>query len=211
MNCPMCQASNPAGALFCTECGTALPRCRACGGSVSLAHKFCAACGVPLVTGPTGLLDGPAGGDPVGQESGGVGVVPRVVTIGRPAHGRVRALLHVQVAIPAGGEARGRAFYGGLLGLDEIPKPAALRERGGLWYRIGTLELHLGAESDFRPARKAHPAFAVEHLERLRRHLQAHGVSTRDDVILPDRTGFYCDDPFGNRLEFVQAEQGESA
>jgi hypothetical protein len=117
-------------------------------------------------------------------------------------------MLHVQLAIPAGGEAQGRAFYGGLLGLDEIPKLPALRERGGLWFRVGMLELHLGVERDFRPARKAHPAFSVDHLERFRRHLEGHGVATRDDVALPDRLRFYCDDPFGNRLEFVQAESG---
>jgi hypothetical protein len=207
MICSLCQASSPAGARFCTECGGALPRCRACGGAVSLAHKFCATCGSPLVTGPTGLLEGTGGGDAVRREPGRSEAVPRIVA---PPHGRVHALLHVQLAIPAGGEVKSRTFYGGILGLDEIPKPSVLRERGGVWFRVGTLELHLGVESEFRPARKAHPAFAVEHLERLRRHLEGHGVATRDDVALADRVRFYCDDPFGNRLEFVQAETGES-
>jgi hypothetical protein len=210
MICPMCQASSPVGARFCTECGGALPRCRGCGGAVSLAHKFCAACGAPLVTGPAGFFEGATGGDAARREPGGSEGIALVASIGTMAHGRVRAMLHVQLAIPEGGEARGRAFYGGLLGLDEIPKPPALRERGGVWFRLGTLDLHLGVESDFRPARKAHPAFAVDHLERLRRHLEDHGVATRDDVALPDRVRFYCDDPFGNRLEFVQAETGES-
>jgi catechol 2,3-dioxygenase-like lactoylglutathione lyase family enzyme len=209
MICPMCQASSPVGARFCTECGGALPRCRGCGGAVSLGHKFCAACGVPLVTGPSGFFEG-ATGDVARQEPGGSEGVAFLASIGTAPHGRVRALLHVQLAIPEGGEARSRAFYGGLLGLDELPKPPALRERGGVWYRVGALELHLGVESDFRPARKAHPAFGVDHLERFRRHLEVHGVETRDGVALPDRVRFYCDDPFGNRLEFVQAETGES-
>jgi hypothetical protein len=173
---------------------------------VSLSHKFCAACGSPLVTGPTGLLEGAGGGDAARREPGGSEALAR---LGAPPHGRVHALLHVQLAIPAGGEGRSRAFYGGLLGLDEIPKPPVLGERGGVWFRVGTLELHLGVEREFRPARKAHPAFVVEQLERLRRHLEGHGVATRDDVALADRVRFYCDDPFGNRLEFVQAETGE--
>jgi catechol 2,3-dioxygenase-like lactoylglutathione lyase family enzyme len=117
----------------------------------------------------------------------------------------VGAILHVQLAMPVGAEEAARAFYGGLLALKEIEKPAALQARGGVWFRAGAQELHLGVDAEFRPARKAHPALAVDQLERLRRRLEQHGVSTRDDVTLPDRARFYCDDPFGNRLEFVQA------
>jgi catechol 2,3-dioxygenase-like lactoylglutathione lyase family enzyme len=115
----------------------------------------------------------------------------------------VGAILHVQLAMPSGREAEARAFYGGLLGLDEIAKPSVLQARGGVWFRLGAQELHLGGDAEFRPARKAHPAFSVDHPERLRRRLEAHGVPTRDDIALPDRRRFYCDDPFGNRLEFV--------
>jgi catechol 2,3-dioxygenase-like lactoylglutathione lyase family enzyme len=116
----------------------------------------------------------------------------------------VGAILHVQIAIPEGGEETARAFYGGLLGLNEIEKPSVLRARGGIWFRTGAQELHLGIDAEFRPARKAHPAFAVDHLERLRRRLQQHGIAIHDDATLPDRARFYCDDPFGNRLEFIQ-------
>jgi hypothetical protein len=167
---------------------------------VSPAHKFCGGCGVPLVTGPSGLMEPAASGPRVAAEGE---LTLRVLAAGGEPAGAIRALLHVQLAIPPGGEEAARAFYGGLLALEEIPKPPALRGRGGVWYRVGVLELHLGVEQGFRPARKAHPAFAVAHLQRLRDHLQRHRIVTRDDTSLPDRARFYCDDPFGNRLEFV--------
>ena len=72
---------------------------------------------------------------------------------------------HVQVAIPAGGEAAARAFYGGLLGMTEVAKPESLAGRGGCWFAAGTAVLHLGVEEPFAPARKAHPAFTVDELE----------------------------------------------
>jgi catechol 2,3-dioxygenase-like lactoylglutathione lyase family enzyme len=113
------------------------------------------------------------------------------------------SLDHVQIALPPGVEEQARAFYGGLLGLVEVAKPATLRARGGVWYQVGALQLHLGVETGFRPARKAHPAFVVADVERLRRHLEAKGVIVHVDDALPGRSRFYCDDPFGNRLEFV--------
>ena len=76
----------------------------------------------------------------------------------------VLGLDHVQIAIPPGGEDRARAFYVGVLALAEIPKPADLASRGGLWLALGGLQLHLGVEADFRPARKAHPALRVRGL-----------------------------------------------
>jgi catechol 2,3-dioxygenase-like lactoylglutathione lyase family enzyme len=140
--------------------------------------------------------------------AGGVvaaGEFPFATLLGDPATtARVGAILHVQLAMPPGGEDAARAFYGGLLGMEETPKPAALQARGGVWFRAAAQELHLGVEADFRPARKAHPALAVDHLDRLRRHLERHGIATRDDVTVPNRSRFYCEDPFGNRLEFVQ-------
>lgn len=71
---------------------------------------------------------------------------------------RVAGIHHVQVAVPPGSERAARAFYGGVLGLEEIPKPPHLAARGGVWFRCGGLELHLGVEEPFRPAHKAHVA-----------------------------------------------------
>src|SRR6187551_1552795 len=77
----------------------------------------------------------------------------------RPPH--VVAIDHVQLAMPAGGEDRARAFYAGILGLAEVPKPPPLAPRGGCWFESDTVKVHLGVEPDFQPATKAHPAFVV--------------------------------------------------
>ena len=114
----------------------------------------------------------------------------------------VTGIDHVQIAAPPGCEDAARGFYGGLLGLEELPKPEPLAARGGCWFRAGATELHVGVEEPFAPARKAHPGFVVEGLERLRRRLEEAGVPVRDDDSLPGARRFYAEDPFGNRLEF---------
>lgn len=118
---------------------------------------------------------------------------------------RVTGIDHVQVAAPAGCEEAARAFYGELLGLEELPKPEALAARGGCWFRAGSEQLHVGVEADFAPARKAHPGFVVDDLEALRAKLRAAGHDPRDDDTIPGTRRFYAEDPFGNRLEFRQA------
>lgn len=112
---------------------------------------------------------------------------------------------HVQVAIPAGGEGVARAFYGGLLGMREEPKPPALAARGGCWFRSGSAVLHLGVETPFTPAGKAHPAFLVTDLEAVRTALAGAGCDCVDGSgELPGVRRFHTRDPFGNRLEFQQ-------
>ena len=111
---------------------------------------------------------------------------------------------HVQVAMPQGREASARAFYGTALGLNEIPKPAPLAARGGVWYAIGDLQLHLGVAEEFSPAKKAHPAFRVADAASLAARLRDAGFAVRWDSSLPGRTRFYTDDPFGNRIEILQ-------
>ncbi|WP_375500490.1 VOC family protein [uncultured Jatrophihabitans sp.] len=113
---------------------------------------------------------------------------------------------HVQVAIPAGGEDAARGFYAALLTMTERPKPAALAGRGGCWFVAGNAVLHLGVETPFAPARKAHPAFLSTDLDALRARLGAAGypcVDSSDEI--PGVRRFHCPDPFGNRLEFQQA------
>ncbi len=120
------------------------------------------------------------------------------------AHGYIQGLDHLQLAMPAGEEAAARAFYGDLLGLTELTKPSELTARGGCWFTLGTQALHLGVETPFAPARKAHPAFAVSDLGACRARLEAAGVETLPDTALPHVHRFYAADPFGNRLEFIQ-------
>jgi catechol 2,3-dioxygenase-like lactoylglutathione lyase family enzyme len=113
------------------------------------------------------------------------------------------AIDHVQIAMPAGGEAAARAFFGALLGLAEIPKPADQAARGGCWFVAGGLQLHLGVEADFRPALKAHVALRTGDLEVLRQRLAAAGHAIRSDTAIEGRARFFTVDPFGNRIEFI--------
>ncbi len=111
---------------------------------------------------------------------------------------------HVQLAAPAGCEIEARGFFGGVLGLREIHKPETLAGRGGVWFACGAQELHVGVESDFHPAHKAHPAFRVTDLDELRAQLEAAGVHAIVDDETPGLRRIYAQDPFGNRLEFTE-------
>jgi catechol 2,3-dioxygenase-like lactoylglutathione lyase family enzyme len=111
---------------------------------------------------------------------------------------------HVQLACPAGSEAALREFYGGVLGLDEIAKPAVLAARGGCWFRGHGIELHLGVEEDFSPARKAHPGLLVAGLDAWAARLRDAGYPVTFDGDFPGLRRFYSQDPHGNRLEFLE-------
>jgi catechol 2,3-dioxygenase-like lactoylglutathione lyase family enzyme len=111
---------------------------------------------------------------------------------------------HVQLSCPPGSEEALRAFYAGVLGLTEVSKPPALAARGGCWFRGGALEVHLGVEDPFTPARKAHPGLLVEGLSALADRLSAAGAPVTWDGEFPGHERFYSEDPFGNRLEFLE-------
>lgn len=119
----------------------------------------------------------------------------------------VHALDHVQLAIPPGGEEAARGFYVGVLGMREVPKPAALAGRGGVWLEGGAARVHLGAEAEFRPARKAHPALRVDGLDALLARCEAAGVAVQRDVPLDGCRRAHVSDPFGNRVELVEREE----
>ena len=118
---------------------------------------------------------------------------------------RILGVDHVQVAAPAGCEAEARAFYSGVLGLEELAKPEALATRGGCWFRAGAQELHVGVEEPFAPARKAHPGLVVDALDELAARLAAAGIEVTPDETIPGIARFHVADPFGNRLEVRQA------
>ncbi len=106
--------------------------------------------------------------------------------------------------MPTGGEARARQFYGALLEFDEVEKPANLRQRGGVWFMTGNLQVHLGVDKAFRPAEKAHIAFEVDGLAALRERLINAGYTIADDEPLPGYERCYVNDPFGNRMELLE-------
>ena len=118
---------------------------------------------------------------------------------------RIERLQHVQLAIPVGGEDQSRSYWVDLLGFEEVAKPPLLAVRGGCWFRHPELEMHMGAEQDFIPARKAHPALLVANLDTLADTLAGAGFSVRWSDEVPGTRRFHTDDTFGNRLEFIEA------
>jgi catechol 2,3-dioxygenase-like lactoylglutathione lyase family enzyme len=117
----------------------------------------------------------------------------------------VKRFEHVQLAMPAGGEAKAREFYERGLRIPEVRKPLHLARRGGCWFERGELKIHLGVDLDFRPARKAHPALLVEDLAQLVATLTGMGYVIRDDEPLAGYHRVYVDDPFGNRIELMES------
>ena len=110
---------------------------------------------------------------------------------------------HVQIAMPAGGEAAARAFFSDLLGLTEIAKPAELAANGGCWFGVGALQIHLGVDPNFCAAKKAHVALRTPALAAVRGALATAGHAIRDDTPVDSRARFFTFDPFGNRIEFI--------
>ncbi|MHB1676972.1 MAG: VOC family protein [Sulfuriferula sp.] len=116
---------------------------------------------------------------------------------------RIIGIEHIQLAMPPGEELRARDFYSGILGIPETPKPPALAARGGVWFERHSLKIHLGVETNFHPANKAHPGLLVENLEQLVKLLRAAGYSVIDDEPLAGFFRVYVSDPFGNRIELM--------
>lgn len=118
---------------------------------------------------------------------------------------RILSIDHIQIAMPGGEEEKARTFYVELLGFTEIPKPPELAKRGGAWFQAGDIQLHLGVEIDFRPARKAHPAFVVQDLETLITNVKNAGYDV--DTFQPPLDGYkraHVFDPFGNLIELME-------
>ena len=112
---------------------------------------------------------------------------------------------HVQLAAPPNSESESRAFWVGVLGFTEVEKPEALADRGGCWFRLDGIEVHVGVDDDFHAARKAHPGFLVRDLDQLAQRLKDARGQVTWDADFPGMRRFYSQDPFGNRLEFLEA------
>jgi len=118
---------------------------------------------------------------------------------------KILSVDHVQIAMPAGEEEKAREFYINVLGFSEIPKPPELAKRGGAWFQSGDVQLHLGVEADFKPARKAHPAFLVDDLDSL--IIKVQNADFETDTSQPPLDGYkraHVFDPFGNRIELME-------
>jgi catechol 2,3-dioxygenase-like lactoylglutathione lyase family enzyme len=120
--------------------------------------------------------------------------------------GRVLAIDHIQLAAPSGCEEAARRFFGELLGLEEIPKPEPIRARGGVWFRVGAHELHIGVDPNFAPARKAHPGFRADGYDEVRAKLLSAGIEVSDDHAIAGVRRCFIADPWGNRIELISAE-----
>lgn len=120
---------------------------------------------------------------------------------------KINKIDHIQLAIPKDSESIARKFYTGVLGLTEIEKPESLKPSGGVWYQAGDIELHLGVEENFTPGKKkAHPAFVVEGLNRIKVQLIQNDIEIKEEIQIPGRKRFSFYDPFGNRIEFMEFE-----
>lgn len=111
---------------------------------------------------------------------------------------------HIQLAAPPNSEEQARQFYGKLLGMKEIPKPESLQARGGCWFQCSAQEVHIGIQTDFTPAKKAHPGFTVHALNVLKSHLETAGYEITEEPPIDGRGRFFTHDPFGNRIEFLE-------
>ena len=115
------------------------------------------------------------------------------------------AIDHVQLAMPPGGEEAARQFYRDLLGMAEIPKPTELAKRGGCWFESGEVQIHLGVEKDFHPAKKAHPALRCPKYAAFLIRLSEASVNVSEVDDIPGVRHCHIHDPFGNRIELVEA------
>ena len=118
----------------------------------------------------------------------------------------ILGLDHVQIAIPIASESRARAFYSGILGFTEIEKPPQMAERKSIWFVAGAVNLHLGIELDFTPAKRAHPALVVEGLDAILADCERAGIVAKPDTSFNGFRRVHVFDPFGNRLELMERQ-----
>jgi len=119
----------------------------------------------------------------------------------------ILSIHHAQITIPRGAENEAREFYCGTLGLKEIPKPEALSGRGGFWLEVGERQIHVGVEDGIAQHRgKAHVAYLVDDIDESRAWLRENDIEIIDGIPIPGYSRFEFRDPFGNRVEFLQAK-----
>lgn len=120
------------------------------------------------------------------------------------------AIDHVQLAMPPNQEQLARDFYARLLGMHEISKPSKLAKRGGCWFQSGVVQIHLGVEQDFHPARKGHPALKCADYDGLLAILLKAEIKVAEAEDIPDIRRCHISDPFGNRIELIDCGSAAS-
>lgn len=116
----------------------------------------------------------------------------------------ITSIDHVQIAVPKALEAESLKFYREVLSLPEIPKPEELRARGGAWFQIGTLQMHVGVDADPSPRSKRHVCFLVGNLAEAKATILAHDVPIEEESVAEGLSRFFIRDPAGNRIEIGQ-------
>ena len=116
----------------------------------------------------------------------------------------LKSIHHVQLAAPIGAEDQARHFYKEILGFSEVEKPAQMRKNGGCWFEQGDISLHIGIETPFVPAEKAHPALYTNDLDGIVEHLKTFDIPVEFDTRYEGYKRFYIYDPFNNRIEILQ-------
>jgi catechol 2,3-dioxygenase-like lactoylglutathione lyase family enzyme len=111
---------------------------------------------------------------------------------------------HVQIAVPRATEAECLAFYRQVFGLQEIPKPVELRSRGGAWFKIGTMQMHIGLDAGPSPKSKRHICFLVEDLAVTKAQVLASGIAIEEESVAEGLSRIFIRDPAGNRIELGQ-------
>lgn len=115
---------------------------------------------------------------------------------------------HVNVVVSKSLETEAKNFYGSILGLQEIPKPVELQGRGGAWYQLGAVQLHLSAKAEATAGetRKGHVCYTVVNVTQAEERLRTAGIEIiPDDQPMPGKPRFYVRDPGGNLIELAQA------
>ncbi len=118
----------------------------------------------------------------------------------------IKGIDHVQVAVPKALEAQSLAFYRNVLGLPEVEKPHELKSRGGAWFQLPNLQMHVGIDPDASPRSKRHVCFLVPDLPAARAKIMASGIAIEEESIAEGLSRFFIRDPAGNRIEIGQRQ-----
>jgi catechol 2,3-dioxygenase-like lactoylglutathione lyase family enzyme len=121
---------------------------------------------------------------------------------------RITELSHVNVTVPPSLEEATKHFYGAVMGLQEVPKPAESKGRGGAWYQLGAVQLHLSREEGVDNSGKRHVCYRVADFSEAEQHFRDAGVEViPDNLPIPGSPRFYVRDPGGNLIEIVPASE----